>query len=383
MDYLLYEAEDFAADESYLRYYFRTHDADTAFWEDWISRHPERLDVITNADQLISLLALQLPDKEFQEEYSRMQAAIREEPGNLAGHLAAPDQEAPQVPPPHSPRMLYLGRWLMGAAAAVIIAVSLYFILPWSKHSRDAQLPISSAGEMLEKINTTDQPMNITLEDGSLVVLQPDSKLVFPAHFAADRREVYLEGGGFFKIGRNTQRPFYVYHDNLVTHVLGTSFTIRMDRQRQQVEVAVLTGKVEVYKRASARPSGADHDVNNGVILTPNQRAIYREEDQRFETSLVDQPRPVLPETIGTAAPAVDTIMAVFRTVPLNDVIRSFEKTYDIDIEVENENIRNCHFSGELSNMDLYKKLDVICQSLNMSYEVIGTRILIRGRGCN
>jgi hypothetical protein len=64
-------------------------------------------------------------------------------------------------------------------------------------------------------------------------------------------------------------------------------------------------------------------------------------------------------------------------------ILQTLEKIYGIDIEVENDNIDNCHFSGDVSNMDLYARLDVVCRSINASYEIIGTKILIRGKGCN
>jgi len=379
MDYLLYEAEDFAADESYLNYYFRLNKTDLVFWEDWIRRHPERLDVITQADHLISLLALQLPEQELQEEFRRIEDAV------AAQHSEARIPEGARTKDDALPaeRRRPLRRLLatIATAAAVILAPLCYFY--FNNHRDEARLPITAAGTMLERTNTTTRPMSLSLEDGSLVTLDPGSKLVCPAHFPTDRREVYLEGGGFFKVSKHARQPFYVYYGNFVTHVLGTSFTIRMDKRQEQVEVAVLTGKVEVYKRPRATPAADDHEQGDRVILTPNQRAVYRESEQRFETLLVEKPKPVRPDTATLETSAGDPGATVFNTATLSDIIRSFEKIYAIDIEVENEGISNCHFSGDLSNMDLYKQLDVICQSLNMSYEVIGTRILIRGRGCN
>src|SRR3954453_16390337 len=76
MDHSLYRPEDFACDESYLRYYFRLEPKDIAYWEHWISTHPEKLDLVVSADQLISFLSLQLPEEEYQHEYDRFTRAI-------------------------------------------------------------------------------------------------------------------------------------------------------------------------------------------------------------------------------------------------------------------------------------------------------------------
>ncbi len=392
MDYLLYEAEDFAADESYLNYYFRLSKTDIAFWEDWMRLHPEKLDLISQADHLIGLMAMQLPDQELQEEFRRIERGVGEQ--SPTGQQQALQAAGGTVSARESPLSVAFDnvlriergrrlRRLVVAVSAAVVLISLGYVYFFKPHTDDALLPIASAGAMLERTNLTSGPMNLTLEDGTFVTLDPGSKLVCPAHFPADRREIYLEGGGFFKVSKSARQPFYVYYGNFVTHVLGTSFTIRMDKRREQVEVAVLTGKVEVYKRPRVNAEKDLREQGDLVILTPNQRAIYRESEQRFETSLVEKPRPVRPDTAFLETPAGDPGATVFNTATLADIIGSFEKTYSIDIEMENEGINNCHFSGDLSGMDLYKQLDVICQSLNMSYEVIGTRILIRGRGCN
>lgn len=388
MDYLLYEAEDFAADESYLNYYFRLNKTDIVFWEDWIRHHPERLDVVTQADHLISLMALQLPDQELQEEFRRIEDAVGLQ------HPEARIPEGVETFVDRGPEGGEASRWRMGpigwrrpmrrllvATAAAAILIPLCYVYFFNRHRDETRLPITATGTMLQRTNPTSRPMDLKLEDGSLVTLDPGSKLVFPAHFPADRREVYLEGGGFFRVSKAARQPFYVYYGNFVTHVLGTSFTIRMEKT--QVEVAVLTGKVEVYKRPRVMPAEDASEQGDRVILTPNQRAVYRDSEQRFETLLVERPQPVRPDTAVPDTATGDPGTAAFVTATLSDIIRSFKTIYDIDIEVENEGIGSCHFSGDLSNMDMYKQLDVICQSLNMTYEVIGTRILIRGRGCN
>lgn len=374
----MYEAEDFAADESYLNYYFRLNKTDIAFWEDWIRLHPEKLDLISQADHLIGLMAMQLPDEELQDEFRRIERGVSQQ-----SHSPEPRQQSVSFDNVLRRERGRGWRRLVVALSAAAVLIPLGYVYFFKPHTDDARLPIASAGAMLERTNPTSQPMSMRLEDGTFVTLDPGSKLVCPAHFPADRREVYLEGGGFFKVNKSARQPFYVYYGNFVTHVLGTSFTIRMDKRQEQVEVAVLAGKVEVYKRARVNPEKEPRDQGDLVILTPNQRAIYKESEQRFETSLVEKPRPVRPDTAFLETPAGDPGATVFKTATLADIVRSFEKTYSIDIEMENEGINNCHFSGDLSGMDLYKQLDVICQSLNMSYEVIGTRILIRGRGCN
>ena len=91
-------------------------------------------------------------------------------------------------------------------------------------------------------------------------------------------------------------------------------------------------------------------------------------------TSLVEEPK-----ALPTANKAVDF---VFSDTPINEIIKSIEGTYSIDVIMENDASHSCTFTGDVSMMELYDILDVICKSTGTNYEVKGTKILITGRAC-
>lgn len=171
---------------------------------------------------------------------------------------------------------------------------------------------------------------------------------------------------------KDPARPFFVYNNNLVTEVLGTSFNVRA--VSNGIEVAVRTGKVAVYENDSKISLSKREKLENGVIITPNEKVIYYAEARHFVTSIVDAPLPVPPST-----ERADTIGFVYDDMPLANVLASIEKAYNIEIVLENENIRNCPFTGDLTKPSLYNKLEFICQALGASYEIKGTKILIKG----
>ncbi|WP_158642614.1 FecR family protein [Chitinophaga japonensis] len=376
MDYSLYEPEDFAANESYLRYYFKLDPVDVFFWQNWIRNHPEKLDVIISADQLISFAALQLPEEEFQQEMERLQQALS----------AGEEQEAVAPVRTTQSRLTRLFA-AAGILLGVLLATGLFF---HSRYYLSKQGPakLAAADALQEKENRGTAPLKIQLADNSIVTLQQGARLLYPRRFTPGKREVYLQGEAFFEVSHDPDRPFYVYYNNLVTHVLGTSFNIRADQRKKQVEVTVRSGKVEVYEQAPAgnRQHGAAG--SNGVILTPNQKVLYSEDSRQFEALLVEHPLPLAtapaPDTaLVKDAPAAVAERFVFNTAPLPEVLQAFEQVYGIEIEVENERINNCHFSGDISNMDFNARMEVICQVLHATYEIRGTKILIRGNGCS
>ncbi|HEY5407355.1 MAG TPA: FecR family protein [Ginsengibacter sp.] len=275
------------------------------------------------------------------------------------------------------PVRIKLLRW--AAAAAIIIGITFSFFIFRNTETKEASNNFTVAKNINEKINASSEPLQITMEDGSIITLQPGSSIHYPEHFLNDKREIYLEGDAFFQVTKNPARPFFVYNKDVVTRVLGTSFNIKMNKETGQVEVAVKTGRVEVYENKPVEKMVAVKK-DNGVILLPNQKVIYDQETRHFISSLVDDPLPLVVESTNKK-PIAESF--VFEETPLKTVLKSFEITYGIDIVVENENLYNCLFTGDVSRQDIYTRLNIICQSVQASYEVEGTKILIMGPGCN
>jgi len=217
--------------------------------------------------------------------------------------------------------------------------------------------------------NLTAKPDTIYLDDNSMVVLEPQASLYYPERFDGPRREVHLEGNAFFRVSSHPGQPFYVFSKKIVTHVLGTSFLIRTDAQ-DHIEVSVRSGKVAVYEEGTAGTSA------KSVILEPNQKAIYSSGNRHFTTTLVDDPLPVQTDN-STPEPNF-----VFDETPMPEVIARLENAYHVKIVLENKNLAGSLFSGDIKGQNLYDQLEIICESVQATYEIRGTRILIKGSGC-
>jgi ferric-dicitrate binding protein FerR (iron transport regulator) len=280
---------------------------------------------------------------------------------------------------PATPVRKLIIRWAAAAAVFAGISFGIYEIYssqpkPLSYHE------IKEQNKLTELINDGSETKKVQLEDGTEITLQPSSRLSYPGHFTVDKREVYLDGEAFFNVAKDPAKPFLVHSGNLVTQVLGTSFTIKPDKNSGKIIVSVKTGKVAVFEDNNRLALNSRQKKNNGAIITPNQSVIYDIDSRNFITQLVDNPQPVLPESgEGITAPP----LFVFDDTNLNTVLENLAKTYAVEILVENENIYKCRFTGDITRQPLYDKLDLICQSTNHQYEIKGTKILIKGKGCN
>jgi transmembrane sensor len=251
--------------------------------------------------------------------------------------------------------------WIAAAAITLIVAVSYLFLKDFKNPN---YLRFEALPNLTERINNTSHPVQIKLEDGSLVILQPNSSLSFPRHFAASSREVSLNGEGYFLISKNKHKPFFVYNDKVITRVVGTSFIIKSHLSTDVVEVIVKTGKVMVFSNKNMHLSIKGFlEEKEQVTLTPNQQTTYSKDD--FDTRLVRDPAPLIIENYS------------FEDVTLLKVVQQLSKSYGIKIIIADSNLNGESFTGDLSGLGLYKKLDMICQSVNAQYKISGTQITI------
>ncbi|MEP6464966.1 MAG: FecR family protein [Parafilimonas sp.] len=261
------------------------------------------------------------------------------------------------------------------AAAAILIGIigfGIYYSLPANKEANSFVKATESKGLNYIK-NTTSAAKKVVLEDGSLISLQPGATIAFPKKFAADKREVFLDGVAYFKVSKNAERPFYVYDDNIVTQVLGTSFIIK--KVDNKIEVDVLTGRVAVYENDH---NNKQHEKTNGVVITPNQKVTYYTSNHQFITALVENPVPVIVDNKKATA-----IKFLYDDAMVSKVLNDLQQQYNIQIIVENDKINQCFFTGDITEQSLYNKLDLLCQAIQANYEVRGTSIVINGKGCN
>jgi hypothetical protein len=225
---------------------------------------------------------------------------------------------------------------------------------------------ITPAQELQEHIvNNTSKPSSVQLADGSTVTLQPRSEITFAKSFDGPLREVRLSGEAFFNVNRDVSRPFRVYSEDVVTQVLGTSFTVKAYQGDKKVTVAVSSGKVQVYaKKAEEKP----------VILVPNQQAVYDKNKDEVVREVVEHPAIILPRS--------NLFRMSFDEQPVSKIFDVLEENYGIDIVYDKEALTKCSLTTAMSDEGLFERIEVICKALKATYRVNDGVILIDSPGC-
>lgn len=197
--------------------------------------------------------------------------------------------------------------------------------------------------------------INIELSDGTTVYLNSGSSLRFSNLFAQNHeRKVELKGEGFFKVAKDSKRPFIVTVGELDVKVLGTTFNVNAYCPGSEIDIALVEGKVSIGK------------ANNGsfdrlMILIPNQVAHFDVvRNKIYKNTDID-----LDKYIGWTEGKI-----VFVDDPIQDVIRKIEIWYNVNIRVEDKQLVNYRFTGTFINESLEEILNVLSLTSPLQYSI-------------
>jgi transmembrane sensor len=175
------------------------------------------------------------------------------------------------------------------------------------------------------------QRVSITLSDGTIVALNPSSKLKVPNVFESDERTVELLGEGFFKVAHNEKAPFTVKTENYNVQVLGTEFNVFAYPNSGIFETDLVKGRVYVYER--------DH-IDAGIRLAQNEKA-------RVVAGKLTKVRSDFAQKH-----LLDKGIYEFSGISLGILLKRLELWYGVTIQVDDPKICEQKYTGKLRQSD-------------------------------
>lgn len=203
------------------------------------------------------------------------------------------------------------------------------------------------------------QRVNLTLSDGTKVLLNAESTIKLPAHFHPDIREVFLQGQAYFNVAPDPEKPFLIHVSGTKIRVLGTSFSIRSYPEDVQVLVAVKEGRV-IFEADNARDS-------QKAILTKGHLGRYHLDTQKIESGQL--------ENIDRYLSWIDGHLR-FDETSMYDVAVALERRYDVRVTFTDEEIRYMKVTAFLKSRSIKNVLNVITRSLHINYSLNDDRVM-------
>lgn len=238
------------------------------------------------------------------------------------------------------------------AAAALILLAAAWWVFQPTTPINEEWIAVNSLSE---------QGKVVLLPDGSKITLNENTTVKYMASFSP--RQVLLEGEGFFEVEKDPANPFEVLGQKSKTVVLGTSFNVRAYPQEEEVEVTVVTGKVAFQ---------AQEKIEEVEILLPGDAAFFKKE------ALLVERNSTKPEN----ATSWKTKTLNFNSTPMKEVVKNLERHFNIEIQIRNNDILNCHFSGDFNQPNLKETIEVISYAIGGNFELENGKYTLFGPGC-
>ena len=180
--------------------------------------------------------------------------------------------------------------------------------------------------------------LHIILSDGTGVWLNASSRLVFPARFKSDHREVSVYGEVYFEVAHNKKSPFIVKTEGQQVKVLGTHFNVRQYKEEGAKSVTLLEGAVEVS--ASAQD-------NKSIILKPSQQFVRLEGKTVPTVRTLTNPESVIAWKNGDF---------YFEDAGAETIVRELERWYPVSIGIKQQDTTK-KISGRIKRTDSMKEV--------------------------
>lgn len=219
-------------------------------------------------------------------------------------------------------------------AASLILIVGIVFLI--QKNLKPEILTASTSPTTIQEL---------ILPDNSIVILNKNSKLIYPDKFSGNERRIQLTGEAIFKVSADKEKPFIIEAGHTQTKVLGTYFDLSAYEHTDSVIISLIEGSIEFSALLDT----------NKIILKPGEKAIYIKSTGTLYKN-IEQSANITSWNSG---------IIEFKNIPLFEVCSDLNRIFGISIAAEST-IQNLHFNGRFEK----QKLPVIIQSIEEAMNV-------------
>lgn len=197
----------------------------------------------------------------------------------------------------------------------------------------------------------------LTLDDGTLVHLNYNTRVIYPEKFSRSKREVYLDGEAYFMVAKDRSRPFIVHTPEGDVKVYGTEFW--MSTRREDIaatQVVLVKGSVGIT------PSGHQEQ-----MMKPGQQCSIANGQWTIENVDLE---PFVAWNTGSY---------VFENATLERLMNVIAQWYGYEVVFRNEKARRKLFTGEI---DKYSSIEPMLEAIrtvtDAEIHISGEQIVIQ-----
>ena len=189
---------------------------------------------------------------------------------------------------------------------------------------------------------------SLNLPDGSIVWLNGDSHVRYPAVFGKNR-EVKIDGEAFFKVKSDKKHPFLVSAKDVVIRATGTQFNVMAYNDIPEVSVILKEGK---------------------VAMEDENRTLIKQVDPGYELRYATKSSSISYKEINTENySGWISGRLIFSYAPFSEVVERMGKWYGIDIEIVDKELLQLHFRATFDNENIEEALKLLQSTATFRYK--------------
>ena len=196
----------------------------------------------------------------------------------------------------------------------------------------------------------------LVLADSTVVHLNSETELRYPAHFGGKERKVYLRGEAYFDVMPNAEKPFIVEAGGMDVRVYGTEFNVTA-YEGECVRTVLVEGKVGVKtaegsEEVQLHPGQMAEREGNGIVVQEVDTYTYTAwKDGKF----------------------------VFEEENIERIMERLARWYNLNVFYANESVKNQLFNGVLTRFtEVEDILRVIEQTATVEFEIKGNTVIVK-----
>lgn len=245
---------------------------------------------------------------------------------------------------------------LIWRAAAIFLlavsSVSIYLMLEKDRPEKD----------LVECFIPTAEIRELTLPDGTHVMLNSKSTLLYPDQFTGENRSVYLIGEANFKVKPDKKHPFIVKANDYQITALGTEFNVNAYPESNELIATLLEGRVKVEF----------NNLMSNVILNPNEQLIYNKQTKQHNLRL--------PEISDVTAWQRGEL--VFSNMHLEDIFTNLERKFPYAFVYSLHSMKKNTYSFRFRNQATMEEvMEIISQVVgDVNYVLEGNKCYVTNK---
>jgi len=324
------------ASEDFQNYCLNPTAQSVQYWEKQLVQYPEQQAVFEEAKVLVLSLAMEPSNKEVAEAFLDFKQVIDKKQRNEKTKLIALSKKQA----PKSKR-----RTIIAVAATVLFMLS---IGVW-------QLFLQPTAATVQLVSNYGEVKTHLLPDGSKVILNANSTLLFKEHWAKNaQRKVKLEGEAFFEVKKKSAKAQFIVETSKGTvQVLGTSFNVK--QRAKAFEVALLEGAV--------------------TLSTPEYPIIKMKPGELVKIEG--------PDSYNSFFADVDAFSAwrfqrmVFKEMTIKEVIQKLQDEFNWNVKVANKALLKRKITATISKNDPELLLKALSEIYDLQIEKLDNKIYL------